>query len=188
MDEFAQEELALRATLTIQEISEFLENAQFAYCIIGGGSLGFFSLGRFTKDLDFKVKLSEVQWLSLKHKLENTEWITDLRVQFASEPTIPDLIQFKWKNYPIDFLIANIDYQDEIIRRSQKHLLNEIQVPVVTPEDLIILKLIANRSQDRVDIELLLKKFKNQLDMNHINHWCKIWEVDNLLQEFLIKS
>jgi len=183
MDE-AQQEFWLKASLTIKEVTEFLNKHRFPFCVIGGGSLGFFGLGRFTKDLDFKVKITEDQWTQLKEELEKAPWITNLRIQFCSEPKIPDLIQFHWNNYAVDLLVANVEYQEQVIQRAQQHPLYELEVPVVAPEDLIILKLIANRPQDRVDIGLLLKKFAH-LDMAYIRSWCQVWEVEELLDDFL---
>lgn len=173
---------------TVQDIvisfSKFLTEEGVPFCIIGGFSLGFYDLGRVTKDIDFKVSFEAGRWPELQKMLKSDPRISNFRAHYTSEPDIPDLLRFEWKGYPIDLLVANSDYQKEVIRRKRTFSFFGHSLYVASPEDLIILKLIADRSQDRTDIELL---FKNISDLNqaYIRQWCKVWEVEERLNSVI---
>ena len=49
------------------------------------------------------------------------------------------------------------------------------------PEDLVILKLLADRPVDRQDIEALVMTFSS-LDWTHIEKWCRAWEIEDRLK------
>ncbi len=51
---------------------------------------------------------------------------------------------------------------------------------VATPEDLIVLKLIANRSRDRLDVEELARH--RRIDWPYVEEWATTWGVADRLQ------
>lgn len=76
-----------------------------------------------------------------------------------------------------DLMIAGTDYQHEAIRRARSEpIAEDATAAVLTPEDVIIHKLIAGRSQDRADIEAILAA-KVALDESYIERWASFWEV-----------
>jgi len=60
---------------------------------------------------------------------------------------------------------AQTDFQREVVQRAR----DEQGVKVASPEDLIVLKLIANRSKDEVDLRILTALAA--LDWPYIEHW-----------------
>ena len=184
MAKSSKEKLPLQATKTLKDLIRFLESLQIPFCLIGGASLGHYKLGRFTKDLDFKLSISESSWPKLKAALESSVHISHLKISFIADPNLPDLVRMNWGDYPVDLLMANTDYQQEVIRNAHKGTVEDIEVPVASPEDLIILKLIADRPQDRVDVGLLFENVPN-LDLAYIRQWCKVWEVEERLNQLI---
>ncbi len=76
-----------------------------------------------------------------------------------------------------DLMIAGTEYQREAIRRARTEPIAEDATgAVLTPEDVIIHKLIAGRSQDRADIEAILAA-KVALDESYIERWASFWEL-----------
>ena len=57
---------------------------------------------------------------------------------------------------PIDLSIGFLPFEEEAVRRAQVRRVRGIGIPVATPEDLLVLKAIAGRPRDIVDIEGLL--------------------------------
>ena len=82
----------------------------------------------------------------------------------------------------IDMEAITTDYEEEAIRRAT--FLDATQpVPSATPEDLIILKLIANRSKDHKDlIDLVVM---TGLDWPYIRRWAEEWQVTDRLEDLL---
>jgi len=79
-----------------------------------------------------------------------------------------------------DILVAGTDYQHEAISRARTEwLADDFRVSVLTPEDVIVHKLIAGRAQDIADIEAILAA-DGPLDAGYIERWSSFWEVSDL--------
>jgi len=76
-----------------------------------------------------------------------------------------------------DLLIAATEYQQEAIRRAREEPLgNGESARVLTPEDVIVHKLIAGRTQDHADIEAILAA-GTPLDEQYVERWAEFWDV-----------
>ena len=82
---------------------------------------------------------------------------------------------------PVDFLVANTEFMEEVIRRAIRRKFFNKEVPFATPEDLLVFKLLADRPHDRTDVQELLKYHPN-MDWSYIKKWCKAWEIEDRLQ------
>lgn len=89
-----------------------------------------------------------------------------------------ELLRLRHPEFGIaDLLIAGTDYQQQAIRRAREEPIgNGENAPVLTPEDVIVHKLIAGRTQDLADIEAILAA-KVALDESYIERWATFWEV-----------
>lgn len=72
----------------------------------------------------------------------------------------------------VDVLVAELVLEEEIVARATTYKVAKVSVPLATPEDLVILKAIAGRPQDLLDIDALLAAFPS-LDRTRIRHWVK---------------
>jgi hypothetical protein len=79
----------------------------------------------------------------------------------------------------IDIITAKTDYQRLVIERATIELGEKVRV--ATPEDLIVLKLIANRPTDHVDTFLLGRD--NPIDWEYVEHWAGLWQVTERLAQ-----
>ena len=168
---------------SLKNLTRFFKREKIDFCLIGGFALGFYGLGRFTKDIDFKIAVRPQHWPHLKEKFLQTKEVSDLKIHYISDPKVPDLIRYQWNRYPIDLLVANTDYQIEVIKRAKKFIFEDHPMKVASPEDLIILKLIAHRAQDLVDIQTILENIQ-PLNRRYISKWVKIWEVEKIWANF----
>lgn len=76
-----------------------------------------------------------------------------------------------------DLVIAGTDYQQEALRRAHEEPIGSGErVFVLSPEDVIIHKLIAGRTQDLADIEAILAA-ETPLDEPYVERWAEFWEV-----------
>jgi hypothetical protein len=81
-----------------------------------------------------------------------------------------------------DLMIAGTDYQRQALERSRLETLSDsLSVRVLSPEDVIVHKLIAARNQDLADIEAILSS-QIPLDEEYVQTWAKFWEVTALWQ------
>jgi hypothetical protein len=80
----------------------------------------------------------------------------------------------------VDLIAAGTEYERQAIARARgESLPSGIEVRVLAPEDVIVMKLIAGRAQDLADLEAILAA-KISLDEPYIVSWAERWEVLDL--------
>jgi hypothetical protein len=79
-----------------------------------------------------------------------------------------------------DLIAAGTGYERQAIARARSESLpSGVEVRVLAPEDVIVLKLVAGRAQDIADIEAILAA-RISLDEPYIERWAESWEVLDL--------
>lgn len=72
----------------------------------------------------------------------------------------------------IEVQVAKTEYQREMLQRA---VASETGARVATREDLIVLKLIADRAKDKLDLEGLM--VLDGLDWEYVERWAREWDV-----------
>lgn len=143
-----------------EELLGLFNKHSVKYCIIGAYALAFYARPRYTKDIDILVENSiENAWRILKALHEFGFGSLPLSEQDFTEPG--QIIQLGYEPVRIDLItsIKGIDFQ-EIWKNRSLGKFGEQQVFFIGINDLIASKKIANRSQDRADLEVLLEVLK----------------------------
>ncbi|MEZ4594464.1 MAG: nucleotidyltransferase, partial [Chloroflexota bacterium] len=126
-----------------------------------------------------------------------------LAAQVGLTPRLPDVVEFAKRSrvvllehqatgINVDISLGLLPFEIEAVERSQKHQIGAISVRLPTPEDLIILKAVANRPKDLLDIAEIIAA-NPDLDKQRVAFWVRqfadllevpeLWlEVENLLQ------
>ena len=95
----------------------------------------------------------------------------------ADAPSGPDFLRLAAASGPpLDIQTAKTDYQRQLIARA---VATREGLPVATAEDLVILKLIAHRPKDVVDLRGLVAL--PDLDWAYVEQWAAAWEVADRL-------
>ncbi|MBF0492154.1 MAG: nucleotidyltransferase [Deltaproteobacteria bacterium] len=143
--------------ILFQAISLFEKN-KIDYCLIGGLAMMLYGGRANTVDIDFYVlveDLEEVRKVFEKEKIS---------VRSAGEHQL----KIKIKGVQLDILYADHYLGDQVVKRAKRKKLGKNYVKIATPEDLIVLKTLADRSVDRRDIEELRELFEKKLDEKYI--------------------
>jgi hypothetical protein len=159
----------------VAELGEILAEFTEDCAVIGGVARNFWREPRYTKDVDFELVADADVFLRVRAKLTDAGYqIT--RIQDEAEPSGPGFVRFVRPGTPsiVEFLTAKTEFEEGIIQRAIR--LDQRQpFRVATPEDVIVLKLIANRPHDQADaIELGLME---GLDWAYIKRWSEVWDV-----------
>jgi hypothetical protein len=106
--------------------------------------------------------------LSLSDIRVNQRWLdanpmAKERVTRFTAPSCPD--------YPLDIIYAADGHERETLARAQTVLLQGLSLTVVSPEDLILLKLKASRPTDFDDVIGIVKNPRLQLDLTYLWNW-----------------
>lgn len=141
--------------------------------IIGGIAASILGRPRLTADLDAVVILSVEKIPELLEQAKNQD----------IEPRINQVIEFAQKNRVlllkhipsstnIDISLGILPFEVEAVQRSQLVFVATLEIRLPTPEDLIILKGVANRGKDLQDIQGIVAVHPD-LDWNRIELWLK---------------
>lgn len=156
----------------LASLSQWLKDEQVPYAIIGGVALGFIAQPRFTQDVDAVI------WIDL----DRADAFLESGKSFGFVPRISDPISFAKKtrvllrhqqtNIGIDLSCGALPFEQEMLDRSLELRVGPIDLRVATAEDLIILKAVAHRQRDLMDIENLLS-VHGDVDYDRIRYWVR---------------
>ena len=164
-------------------ITDRLEGAGIPYMLTGSVALSVYSQPRMTRDLDLVVDCGGVT---------SKDWVNLFGVDcYLSEDAIAEAIATRGMFNIIhlegvtkaDFIVRNEEEfrKTEFLRRIEREVSGR-KVFVVTPEDLILSKLVwwmeSDSATQKSDLLLLLDSVKT-LDHDYIQKWAKIlgvWE------------
>jgi predicted nucleotidyltransferase len=139
--------------------------------IIGGVAASLRGKARLTNDIDAVVlDQSAEDLLEGGRRFGFVARIADA-VEFAHNTRVL-LLRFETTNVPIDLSLGALPFEEEIIERSTLINVGGTKVRVASPEDLIIMKAIAGRPRDVMDIENILRA-NTGLDLDRVRHWVR---------------
>ncbi len=148
-------------------LSEFHERG----VIIGGIAATLLGAPRFTADVDAVLLISLSDILN----------VIQTAAKQGIEPRIPDAEAFARKNRvlllrhvssgtDIDLSLGMLPFEIEMVERSIVLHVGSINLRLPTPEDLIILKAVANREKDMADIRAIAESHPN-IDKERVQYW-----------------
>jgi hypothetical protein len=154
-------EIAKSLIETLKQLSRVFNAGNIKFCLIGGLAVGILAKPRATEDIDLLVLISR----------EDEETIAKLFRDHFKVIQDHDLMQFEkatiWRMIVEDtfttesgFVIIDMVFADnEIYREAVMDVItiqiDNVDIPLVKPENLIAIKKLSNRPQDLIDIEEL---------------------------------
>ncbi len=161
----------------LARVASLIEAAGVPYAVIGAHAVNAWIEPRLTADIDVTAQISSADLARLKDRLA-AERLTLTRAEGMDLPSGPDFVRFASgdRTVVVEIQAAKTELQRAVIARAIRA---EDGVRVATAEDLIVLKLIANRPKDQVD--LLGLAALPSLDWPYIERWAAEWEMFELL-------
>jgi hypothetical protein len=154
----------------LRQVDVFLKEHAIPYVVIGGIANAVRGEPRATHDADLKVMvqgmtIAEFRALAeTRFKPYRRPWLGRAEsVLIISLEAAPDMI--------VDMLVAVLPYEEQAIRRAELIEVEGLALPVCTAEDLVIHKAIADRPKDWLDIEKILLRQGDRLDVEYVHSW-----------------
>jgi hypothetical protein len=162
----------------IRELTKLLNEMQIAYAVMGGIAVRAYALPRPTFDVDFTLAISESRLPELFDRCEaigftvppqyRTGWVD----RIAGMPLVKAPLFLQGQGIDVDMFLVETPYQHEVIARRRMDDADGHSIWLVSPEDLILLKLIASRPRDLLDVGDVLF-MQGQLDVEYLRRWAQ---------------
>jgi len=168
---------ASAVTDALNHVWAALEPLKLPMALMGGLAAAVWKHPRNTRDVDLLVDVRDLSPDKLVEAMKRAGMRSKREPPMLS---VGDqrIIQLLYQppgtflDIQIDVLLADSAYQKEAIKRAAPAKLDEeIEIAVLSCEDLIIHKLLAGRIVDRADVAALLRANRAILDRAYLNGW-----------------
>jgi len=157
----------------LNALQSLLEHFHGRGVIIGGIASSLLGKARLTADLDAMIILS----------MENIPDLLETAEKLGIYPRMENAAEFARKNRVlllrhrdsatnIDISLGILPFEKEVVERSRQVVVGSIKIQLPTPEDLIIMKAVAHRPKDMLDIQGIANANPN-LDRKRIEFWVR---------------
>ena len=158
--------------VALYDLVQLLQGTRRSGVLIGGVAVGLLGYSRATADIDMIIEGTGI---------DLTDFLEQARTA-GFEPRVADALEFARRTYvvplkhtatgvPIDLSLAFTPFEHEAIANAVSVSLPTVSAPVAHPEDLVIMKCVAQRPIDRVDIQELYRIYASQIDLNRVRYW-----------------
>ena len=159
----------------LHEVIKWLRGSGVSHVVVGGVAAALQGRPRATRDIDLVVMIGEDEWASFladatAHGFPPRETNA---LEFASISRVL-LLQHERTRLGVDISLGAIPFEEEMIARAKGMFVEGIDVPLATPEDLIVMKSLAMRPNDITDIESLLDAHP-EMDLDRVRHWVRLF-------------
>ncbi len=168
----------------LEDLNKLFDQSGYRGIIIGGVAASVLGKPRMTADLDVLVMLPVDDISRLLQNARKVGIIPRIEniTEFGRENHVL-LLRHQASGINIDIILGSLPLEEEIIERSQEVSIGKSIIHLPTPEDLIIMKGVAHRARDMLDIEAIveanpaidgervenyLRQFSQALDMPEI--------------------
>lgn len=179
--------IVLRA---LKEVVTVLEKENLDWCLFGGLAMQVYRRIRATKDIDLMLMIDKKQLSYFISYMEKNDFKFDKKtgivklnsfelIRFSHQDEITGLEIF------IDIVTATTDFQKQILRRKRQQAFFDIPINIASCEDIILLKILANRPIDLMDAQDLIKENIKEIDKDYLRDWAKQLGVKKKLEGFI---
>lgn len=161
-----------------RDFVELFERLGIPSALIGGLAVSVHGIPRPTHDLDFTIAIDRSRLgelfdaaVELGYSVSDEfarGWVDEV----AGMPLIRVRQWLRGKSVDIDIFLAESRFQASLLARRMRLEVDDVLAWVASPEDLILLKLVAARPRDIGDVmDICLAQ--GQLDEPYLRHWAK---------------
>lgn len=149
-----------------REAVDFLKGSRTPYLMIGGIAVGAIGEPRVTGDVDVigYVPMDKAIGLIDAAIAAGFQVAPDERAKLQATGTL----RFDKGPFQLDIILASLPFEDDARARARKHRLFGRLVPLPTPEDLILFKVLAGRDKDLVDAVGVARRHLAALDRRYL--------------------
>jgi hypothetical protein len=166
------------------------DEMQLDYVILGGLAVRAHGVPRATYDVDVGVAIPYARLAEFYDRVEDAGYTVPDSYRSGWVDRIADMPLVKFRIYrpdksvDVDVFIIESKFQQEIVRRRQSTELDGQTIWIASPEDIVLLKLIAGRHRDYGDIEDM-RMMLGDLDEPYLRQWASFLDISDRLENVL---
>lgn len=159
-----------------------------AVAVIGAVARNAWAPPRATTDLDLTISAQPETLAAIETALRALGYTAVRRQQAEPTDPLPDILIFRGEEADprqVDLLVAKTAFEEQVIARAECVAIGPCDVPVSSPEDLVVYKLLADRPRDREDIRAVLRtqaRTGRPFDWRHVERWAAFWQISDRLE------
>jgi hypothetical protein len=176
---------------TLFLLASLLEQHGYQYAVMGGLAVRVHSIPRPTHDVDLTVSIDRSELPKLIQSLEQLGHSIPESYRHGWVDEVAGMPLIKVRTYltestgvDIDIFLAETSFQKSCLARRVEVTVVDKKLWVVTPEDLILLKLLASRPRDLLDVADILFT-QGQLDEDYLRTWAAELKISDQLEQVL---
>ena len=152
------------------EVSAWLTDAGIQHAVGGAIAFGFHAEPRGTLDVDMNVFVAADAPEAALQALADQGVRFDFADACQAIASRGDLF-IAHQGCRLDLFFNSIPFQEAASHRTKDVTLLGRRIPILSAEDIVVLKLLFNRHKDIVDVERLVEIAAEGLDKGYIRHW-----------------
>ncbi len=158
-----------------------------SFAVIGAVARNAWAPPRATTDVDVAIAAAAELLEAAERALTSAGFACTRRHRAEPGDPLPDLLVFRSAAgalRQVDLLVAKTAFEHEVLRRAVPVEVAGREVPVATLEDLLVYKLIADRTRDREDVTTMLRtqlRAGARIDWAYVERWARFWAISDRL-------
>jgi hypothetical protein len=151
----------------LRDLARVLDALGMSWFLFGAQAAIIYGSTRVTEDIDVTVELGECGARELFSALKRggfTLRVADSAAFVEKTRVLP--IVHRSTSMPVDIVFAGPGLEELFLARTRRHIRGGRSIPVASPEDLIVMKLLAGRPRDIDDIRAVLRSVGPKLDVS----------------------
>ena len=172
--------------LVIEELLKVLKKHNIKFVLMGGIAASVLAKPRATFDIDGIISISKEKLKEFLPEFKKKGFKFDPKRPFRKIQGLPFFTLYftRYKTY-VDLFISVSEFQKEIIRRARQVKYDKLNIKIISPEDLILVKLQSGREKDIEDVREIIMGNKEKLDYKYLKKWSKKLRVGIFLEDEL---
>lgn len=157
----------------LRDVVGWLDAERVPGMVIGGVAASVLGRPRATRDVDVIVLLEQERWAAFLGSGERFGFVTRLEdaVAFARQSRVL-LVRHEATGIDVDVVFGALPFEEEALGRAQSVTVGGVTFKLPTPEDFTIMKAVAHRPRDLMDIESVLDAHPT-LNLARVRRWVR---------------
>jgi hypothetical protein len=153
----------------IVRVAHTFSDSGIAIAFGGALALAYYGEPRATIDIDLNVFV-------LQHRAaEILDIVRPLGVDVSGERQRKlerdGQVRLPWDRYSLDLFLSTHPFHESCAKRVRLVPFADVEIPILAGEDLVVFKLLFNRTKDWIDIEQVLFVQAGRFDIGYVDHW-----------------